>query len=288
MRLGTIRDPAGGTRAAVLQDGSWTLLDAADVGALVADAHWSDRVRAALRDAAAPRVDPETSTLIRPVTGPAKIVCCGLNYADHIAETGRDTPRYPTLFAKYADTLTDPDAVIEVSGSAEVDWEAELAVVIGRPVRRADPATAEAAILGYTVANDVSLRDWQARTLEWFQGKAWDRTTPVGPVVVTADELSPADGLAIETRIGDEVMQRSSTRELVFRAADLVSYVSQFTRLSPGDLILTGTPGGVGLGRDPKRWLRDGEILTTSIEGIGELRNAFAITAHADEGESHE
>ncbi|WP_125100164.1 fumarylacetoacetate hydrolase family protein [Leucobacter chromiireducens] len=277
MHLGTIRTATGQTRAAVRDDEHWVLLDAPDVGELVAAPGWRAQLAAALApgSAAERRADGE---LAAPVARPAKIVCCGLNYHDHIVETGRDIPEYPTLFAKFADTLTGPSDDIEIIGSAKVDWEAELAVVIGAPLKRASRAEAAAGILGYTVANDVSCRDWQARTLQWFQGKAWDRTTPIGPVIVTADAIDPAAGLAIHCEIDGHEVQRSSTRELVFDAAELVAYVSQFTELRPGDLILTGTPGGVGLGASPQRWLRDGETLTTTIEGIGTLRNTLRVT----------
>lgn len=279
MRLATIRQPDGTTRAAVENSEHWVLLDVASVSDLVTLPNWRVLSSAAVNDGAAPRLRLSDATLATPLPNPKKIVCCGLNYHDHIAETGRDIPEYPTLFTKFADTLTDPYADIAVGAdSHKVDWEAELAVVIGSSLRRATKAQAEAGILGYTVANDVSYRDWQARTLQWFQGKAWDATTPVGPVIVTADEISPKNGLAVTSSIDGEVVQSSNTRELVFDAADLVAYVSQFTQLSPGDLILTGTPGGVGLGRSPQRWLRDGEVLTTTIEGIGSLRNQFHIS----------
>lgn len=278
MRLGTIRH-AGSHSRAVVQDGEhWVVLDAGDVGELVAQAGWEAAAAAALASPTSVRLPVAGASLLAPILRPEKILCCGLNYRDHIAETGRETPEFPTLFAKYADTLTAPDADISVSDSAKVDWEAELAVVVGKPIRGASREQAENAILGYTVANDVSMRDWQARTLQWLQGKAWDATTPIGPVIVTRDEISPTEGLQICADINGEVMQQSNTRELVFDAAELVSYVSQFTQLRPGDLILTGTPGGVGLGRSPARWLRDGEVLTTSIEGIGTLRNTLRIT----------
>lgn len=277
MKLATIRHRDGSTQAAVQQGDSWVLINAPSLSELIADLSWAERVRAALRNTSAEVADADTA-LAAPVPRPGKIVCCGLNYHDHIVETGRDVPEFPTLFAKFADTITDPYADIEVGAdSRKVDWEAELAVIVGAPLRRATRAQAEAAILGYTVANDVSYRDWQARTLQWFQGKAWDATMPIGPVIVTADEISPKDGLTITGDIDGQVVQSSNTRELVFDSADLVAYVSQFTQLSPGDLILTGTPGGVGLGMSPQRFLRDGETLTTTIEGIGTLRNTFRI-----------
>lgn len=282
MHLGTLSSTGDGTCAAVRDGDDWVVLDATDVGAFVADPTWRLSAEAALKDPNVRRVPVEGASLAAPIQRPAKIVCCGLNYHDHIVETGREIPQYPTLFAKFADTLTAPAADIVIEGSEKVDWEAELAVVVGAPLSKATPAEAEAAILGYTVANDVSCRDWQSRTLQWFQGKAWDRTTPLGPVVVTADEISPKDGLEIHAEIDGVTVQTSSTRELVFDSADLLAYVSQFTSLAPGDIVLTGTPGGVGLGMSPQRWLQDGEVLTTTIEGIGTLRNVLRISAQND------
>lgn len=281
MHLATIRTSTGETRAAVrsVAGDTWVPLDAPDLDALIVQQEWrSAAERALLSQTADATLLPVSGTaVLPPITRPAKVICCGLNYHDHIVETGREVPQYPTLFVKYADSLTGAFDEITIEGSAKVDWEAELAVVIGVPVSRANREDAATAILGYTIANDVSCRDWQQRTLQWFQGKAWDASTPIGPVIVTADEIDPRRGLEIRCAIGGETMQHSNTRELVFDSADLVSYISQFTRLSPGDIVLTGTPGGVGLGMSPQRWLADGEELVTTIEGIGELRNRMHL-----------
>ncbi|SDP66627.1 acylpyruvate hydrolase [Pedococcus dokdonensis] len=215
---------------------------------------------------------------IAPLPSPAKVVCCGLNYGEHIRETGRELPTHPTLFAKYADSLVGPDDDVSLAAGTDVDWEAELAVVVGAEIRGADRSTAAAAIAGFTVANDVSVRDWQYRTLQWFQGKAWDRSTPTGPVVVTPDEVDPTAGLTVSCRVNGEEVQRDSTATLVFDPADLLAYISTFTVLRPGDLVLTGTPGGVGTARDPQRFLADGDVLETEIEGIGLLRNTIRLT----------
>ncbi|QIS22027.1 fumarylacetoacetate hydrolase family protein [Nocardia terpenica] len=207
---------------------------------------------------------------------PGKIVCCGHNYRAHIAEMGRDEPEFPTLFAKFADTLTAWDADIALPGPAEVvglDWEAELAVVVGGVLRRADRATARAGIAGYTVANDFSVRTWQHRTSQWLQGKAFDATTPIGPELVTADEIDPGAGLRIVCRVNGIVEQSASTDDLLFDAPTLLSYISGFTVLRPGDVVLTGTPGGVGAAARPRRFLRPGDVVETEIEGIGLLRN---------------
>lgn len=278
MHLATVRrGPSDPSTAAAVDDGrGWLLLEEEDASALVAAADWRDRVERALATSAQ-RITEGELEFLAPLPRPAKILCCGLNYRDHIVETGRDIPAYPTLFAKFADTLTGPTDEIVVAGSDRVDWEVELAVVIGSPVRNADVETARSAILGYTVANDISMRDWQERTLQWLQGKAFDATTPVGPWIVTADALEPRHGLVVECAVNGEVMQRGDTAELVFDAARLVSYISCVTRLSPGDLVLTGTPGGVAMGMSQPRYLRDGDLVTTRIEGVGELRNRIRI-----------
>lgn len=214
-----------------------------------------------------------------PMPPPDKVICCGLNYGDHIAETGRERPTHPTLFAKYADTLLPDGAEIVLPAGLQVDWEAELAVVVGREIRNATPGEAESAIGGYTVANDISVRDWQRRTLQWFQGKAWDATTPIGPVVVSPDEIDPVAGVEVICRINGIERQRGNTKTLVFDCASLLAYISTFTVLRPGDLVLTGTPGGVGMGMDPPTYLADGDLVETEIPGIGTLTNTVRFTA---------
>ncbi|MFJ9369991.1 fumarylacetoacetate hydrolase family protein [Nocardia sp. NPDC101769] len=272
MRLRTVLSGDGGSRADIRHDGQWYATTAADVGAL-------------LRDPARPSQPPPDARPAPPgraapvVTAPSKIVCCGHNYRAHIAELGHRTPEFPTLFAKFADTLTAWDADIALPGPAEevlFDWEAELAVVVGATLRRADPGTAQAAIAGYTVANDFSVRSWQRRTPQWLQGKAFDATTPLGPELVTPDEADPRDGLRITCRVNGDEEQVGRTDDLVFDPATLLSYISAFTVLRPGDLVLTGTPGGVGIAADPPRYLRPGDVVETEIEGIGLLRNRIA------------
>lgn len=272
MRFATLADAAGSTTAAVLHHDSWRALPAPDLSSLLA--------RMPLADAAerAGRV-LEHHEPVLPLPSPSKVICCGLNYADHIVETGRELPQFPTLFAKFADTLIGPSDDVVLPPGLQVDWEAELAVVVGAPLRGADVDTARGAIAGYTVANDVSVRDWQYRTLQWFQGKAWDRTTPLGPVVVTPDEVDPAEGLDIACRVNGEEVQRDSTRTLVFDAATMLAYISTFTMLRPGDLVLAGTPGGVGVAREPQRFLEDGDVVETEVSGIGRLRNTIRFFA---------
>jgi acylpyruvate hydrolase len=281
MQFGTVAH-AGTTSAAALTTGGWRALllpgtdrYAADLSAFLAaggDLSPADPLVDVLGEVL------EGAEPVAPLPRPAKVICCGLNYAEHIRETGRELPSHPTLFVKYADSLVGPTDDVSLLAGTDVDWEAELAVVVGTSIRRADRATAAAAIAGYTVANDVSVRDWQYRTLQWFQGKAWDDSTPTGPVVVTPDEVDPAAGLTITCRVNGEEVQRDSTATLVFDSADLLAYISTFTTLRPGDLVLTGTPGGVGVARDPQRFLTDGDVVETEIEGIGLLRNTIRLT----------
>ncbi|WP_284763852.1 fumarylacetoacetate hydrolase family protein [Arthrobacter sp. efr-133-R2A-63] len=275
MKLATLRMVGGSTTAALATGAdSYLALPCTDVGALLAQPQWRTIVEKAATAGGHGITDPELAPLL-PRAG--KVICCGLNYGDHIQEMGRELPEYPTLFAKYADTLIGPADTIHVHDSAKVDWEAELAVVVGSVLYRADEDQALAAIAGYTIANDVSMRDWQNRTLQWFQGKAFDGTTPVGPVLVTADEV---DGdFEVRGYVNGELVQHGNTSTLVFGPAKLLSYISQFTILRPGDLVLTGTPGGVGMGMRPPRFLNDGDLLTTEIDGIGRLENQFRIHA---------
>ncbi|WP_262286308.1 fumarylacetoacetate hydrolase family protein [Micromonospora sp. MA102] len=208
------------------------------------------------------------------IPNPEKIICLGLNYETHIREMGRDVPQYPTLFAKYARSLIGPyDPVVLPTASQKVDWEAELGVVIGTPCRHVSPERAKEHIAGYTVINDVTARDWQRRTREFLSGKTFEATTPVGPYLVTPDELPTDLDLGIECSVDGEVMQSARTSDLLFDVAAIVSYISTIITLVPGDVIATGTPGGVGDGRDPKVYLRPGQVLRTTIEGIGTLEN---------------
>jgi acylpyruvate hydrolase len=268
MRAATVITPdSAGTSAAVLRDGRWHALPARDLSALLASgSEWI------------PGAELPDATPVLPLPRPGKVICCGLNYGDHIAETGRETPTHPTLFAKYADTLVGPGADIVLPPGLEVDWEAELAVVVGRELRNASPVEAEDAVLGYTVANDISIRDWQRRTLQWFQGKAWDATTPLGPVLVTPDEVDPASGVEVICRVNGVERQRGNTKTLVFDSPALLSYISTFTVLRPGDVVLTGTPGGVGMGMQPPTYLVDGDVVEAEIPGIGTLTNLVRFT----------
>lgn len=216
----------------------------------------------------------ESLNFVQPIDRPGKVICAGLNYRDHAAEMGFDIPEYPAIFAKFANCLIGPgDEIHMPTQSTKIDWEVELGLVIGQRISRIKEEEALTGLLGYTVTNDVSVRDWQGRTAQWFQGKNWDRMTPFGPVIVTPDELDPTTGLAMRCTVDGEVRQSGNTSDMIFTPAQLVAYISTFMTLEAGDLILTGTPAGVGLSYHPRRWLKQGQILTTSIEGIGELTN---------------
>jgi len=272
MKLSTVRLDANHTCAARHDGDELVVLPHSDVGALLASGDgWQERAAAANRARA--RV---ADGLLAPVIPhPNKIICLGLNYATHIREMGRPAPAYPTLFAKYDGSLIGCTDDIQMPAvSDDLDWEAELGVIIGRAGRHIRASDALAHVAGYTVVNDITVRDWQHRTREFLSGKTFEATTPVGPALVTTDELpAGARGLEISCSVDGCTMQKSSTSDLLFSVADIVAYVSTIITLLPGDLIATGTPGGVGAGRDPKVFLQPGQQVITRVEGIGELRN---------------
>lgn len=268
MRLATIR--VGGGLAAARIDGDRAVeIGADDVGSLLRDPEWRARAEGAagaIHDAASLDFAPL-------VPDPDKIVCVGLNYRNHILEMGRELPEHPTLFSKYSSSLVGAhDDIVLPRVSSQVDWEAELAVVIGAAARHVSPSEATAAIAGWSVLNDVSVRDYQNRTLQWLQGKTFESSTPLGPALVTADEVD-GDAVEVTCEVDGEVVQQANTADLLFGPAALVSYISEIFTLVPGDVIATGTPGGVGHARTPPRYLEDGSVVVTRIEGIGELRN---------------
>jgi acylpyruvate hydrolase len=276
VRLATLRTTDGTVAVRVDETSAVAIEGFADVGALLADPTWSDIATTATgKEFALSELAPEQWAPVVP--HPTKIVCVGLNYANHIREMGRELPEFPTLFAKYPEALIGPfDPIVVPPYAAEaVDWEGELAIVIGRPAYRLSPEEAEGAIAGYSVLNDVTMRDYQYRTPEWFQGKTFANTTPFGPVLVTSDEFDL--GGVLKTEIGGDVLQTVATDDLVFGPAALISYISQIFTLNPGDVIASGTPGGVGHARKPPRYLKAGEVLTTTIEGIGTISSTFLI-----------
>jgi acylpyruvate hydrolase len=218
---------------------------------------------------------PLVDVTLRPVVPrPGKVVCMGLNYREHVDEGDYDVPDYPVLFAKFSDALIGAgDPIVVPPESSAVDYEAELALVIGRPARRVSGDDALAAIGGYTIANDVTMRDFQYRTHQWLPGKTWSQSTPLGPFLVTPDEVGDAQALDISLDLNGERMQSSNTRHMIFDIAAIVSTVSVFAPLAPGDVILTGTPSGVGYRRDPKVLLGAGDRIVIEIERVGRLEN---------------
>jgi 2-keto-4-pentenoate hydratase/2-oxohepta-3-ene-1,7-dioic acid hydratase in catechol pathway len=284
MRLGHMSGPAGpelfveadGTRRPVsgLVDGAPPTLDA-----LIREPRdW----RAAIEDAPGPGGDGVGEAgLLAPLLAPGSIVAIGLNYLDHCREFGTDRPAEPIVFAKLPSSVCGPNQAVEWSTAVTdaVDWEAELGVVIGRAAKDVPVESALDFVFGYTVVNDVTARDVQAAEAQWVRAKSLDTFCPLGPVVVTADELPDPQALAIRSRVNGETMQDSSTAEMIFGVAELVSQLSRSFTLGPGDVVATGTPLGVGAFREPPRFLADGDVVEVEIEGIGTLKNACRVRA---------
>ena len=216
-------------------------------------------------------------TLLAPVV-PAAILCIGLNYRRHAEEMGAKTPKYPVLFLKNTSALLDPGDPIRIPKrllSTQVDYEGELAIVIGKTCRNATQENALEHVLGFTVANDVSARDWQKDWggSQWSRGKSFDTFSPMGPWLVTRDEITDPNALRITTRVNGEILQDSNTADMIFDVPALIEFLSGDTTLPVGTVILTGTPEGVGLGRTPPRWLQPGDVVSVEIEKIGKLEN---------------
>jgi acylpyruvate hydrolase len=210
-----------------------------------------------------------------PIANPAKFICLGLNYQDHVAESKNIRPKYPTLFLRVATSLVAHGEPIErPQTSVQLDYEAELAVVIGRPLRNAGVEEALSAVAGYTCFNDGSIREFQRHTIQWTMGKNFDRTGGFGPLFVSADELPPgAAGLKISTRVNGETRQSDNTANMIFGVGETLSYISRGITLAPGDVVAMGTPAGVAHAHTPPKWLRGGDTVELEIEGIGVLRN---------------
>jgi len=283
VRLLSYRDPARGERLGVVV--ADRVLDAGDLatnapatfGALLSDV---DRGLARLRECIPATPGPtarafDATDILPPLRRPGKVVAVGRNYREHAAEEGVDPPSEPLLFAKWPTAVVGPGADIawDPTLTAAVDWEAELAVVIGRTARHVRPADALDHVLGYTCLNDVSARDLQFGDGQWTRGKSLDTFCPLGPVVVTADELGDAADLAISCTVNGEVVQRARTSQMFFGVRDIVGHCSTAFTLEPGDVIATGTPSGVGHFRKPPHYLRDGDEVVVEIERIGRLVN---------------
>ena len=214
-------------------------------------------------------------TYLPPVTQPGKIICLGQNYRQHAREMGGPPPEYPMLFAKYNNTLIGHrQAIVLPRVSSKVDYEAELVVVIGRTGKDIPAERALDYIAGYSIFNDVSVRDYQHRTAQFLQGKTFDTSGPFGPAVVTLGEIADPNALPVTLRLNGTIMQESNTSDLIFDVPTLIAYISQIMTLDPGDLIVTGTPGGVGVARDPQVFLAPGDVVQIEIGGVGTLENS--------------
>ncbi|RIX50337.1 FAA hydrolase family protein [Paenibacillus nanensis] len=215
--------------------------------------------------------------LLPPITDPEKIICIGLNYYDHVLESQMEVPKVPVLFPKYNNCLAGHgDEIVIPSEVTQCDYEVELAVVVGKTAKRVPVESALDYVYGYTILNDVSARDIQLHEPQWTRGKTIDGFAPTGPWIVTADEISNPGQLGISLKLNGEAMQASNTKELIFDIPYLISFLSRTLTLQPGDIISTGTPPGVGMGRKPPVWLKDGDVVEATVEGIGTLRNTFA------------
>ncbi|MCX3061451.1 fumarylacetoacetate hydrolase family protein [Streptomyces beihaiensis] len=272
--------PVGAERPALL-DAEGTLRDLSGLvpdidGALLADDAALDRVRAAAASGDLPALDPSGLRIGPPVGRIGKVVCIGLNYHDHAAETGAATPAEPVVFFKAADTVVGPDDTVLVPrGSTKTDWEVELAVVIGRTARYVESREAALrCVAGYAVAHDVSEREFQIeRGGTWDKGKNCETFNPLGPWLVTADEVPDPQSLGLRLSVNGEVKQDGNTADQIFPVAEVVRYVSQFMTLYPGDVINTGTPAGVAMGQpEPKPYLRAGDVVELEIDGLGRQR----------------
>jgi 2-keto-4-pentenoate hydratase/2-oxohepta-3-ene-1,7-dioic acid hydratase in catechol pathway len=282
MRLATLQTAAG-PRAAVFRGDHYVDLHATDArlpaGLRALLDGGGDALRSAAEAAARPdaaRVPASGARLLAPVPDPQKIICVGLNYRDHAAETGAPIPREPVLFGKYASALTGPDEPIVLPPvSNKVDYEAELVLVVGRRGKNLSADTAAEYLAGYTAGHDVSARDWQLEKdcKQWLAGKTFDTFAPTGPHLVTRDEVPDPVHLPIRLRLNGKTMQDSNTCQLIFPPGAVLAYVSQVVTLLPGDLVFTGTPPGVGVARKPQVFLKGGDMVEVEIEGLGVLRN---------------
>jgi 2-keto-4-pentenoate hydratase/2-oxohepta-3-ene-1,7-dioic acid hydratase in catechol pathway len=223
---------------------------------------------------AGPSYELSAVRLLAPIPRPPKFICVGLNYRDHAREAGLEIPSVPTIFSKFSNVVIGPGAAIVLPKiSKRPDYEAEFAFVIGLGGRHIPAASALDHVYGYTIVNDVSARDYQMATSQWLMGKTFDTFAPMGPWIVTRDEIADPHSLDLTLEIGGEILQHSNTRELVFGVPALIEFISSVVTLEPGDVVATGTPAGVGFARKPPRYLRDGDEVVIRIQGIGELRN---------------
>lgn len=284
MRLATIRTDSN-TAAARVDGECLEILPFTDVRAVLESGpNWRET---AAQDSG--RREPLEEADFAPlVPSPEKIICVGLNYRDHAAEANLEIPGYPTIFAKYSRSLIGPhDDIVLPPNSDQVDWEVELGLVIATPTRNVDVDGARAAIAGFTIFNDISMRDWQLRTSQFLQGKTFESSTPIGPYLVTPDELEDDLDLRLVCSVDGRLMQDGRTADLVFGPNEIISYISKFITLMPGDVIATGTPAGIGAARRPPLFLTNGSSLISKIDGLGEQSNNCVARPLAETAGSH-
>ncbi|UVK56908.1 fumarylacetoacetate hydrolase family protein [Mesorhizobium sp. AR02] len=224
------------------------------------------------------RIDAKSVEWLPPISRPGKIICVGLNYVDHSIESGFVPPTYPTLFARFSTSLIGHGAAIRrPEASIQLDYEGEMVAVIGKAGRHIAPAQALSHVAGYSIFNDGSIRDFQTKAPQWTVGKNFDGTGSFGPIFVTADELPPGGkGLRIQTRLNGEIVQNASTDDMIFDVVSLISIISEAITLEPGDILVTGTPSGVGVARKPQLFMKHGDICEVELEGVGILSNVVA------------
>jgi 2-keto-4-pentenoate hydratase/2-oxohepta-3-ene-1,7-dioic acid hydratase in catechol pathway len=271
MRLVSFSIADGRVRPGVLMEETGTVMDLGPSGY----SNTLDLITRGMPAAmAAHKFRLEDVKLHAPIARPPRVFAIGLNYRDHARESGMTLPTTPVVFFKLTSSIIGPgEAIVLPKNSTEPDYEAEMAFVIGRGGFRIKAADWREHVYGYTIVNDVSARDVQFSSTQWSMSKSFPTFCPMGPAIVTADEIPDPHALAIGLSIDGEVLQSSNTRELVFGVPELIEYLSSIAPLEPGDVVSTGTPGGVGLGRTPKRWLKPGETVTVTVEGIGSLTN---------------
>jgi 2-keto-4-pentenoate hydratase/2-oxohepta-3-ene-1,7-dioic acid hydratase in catechol pathway len=276
-------DAGDGSRAGVLEDDrvvdAWAALGEPHRGSLrelIADGRVDD-LRATFGNSGTPAHPRSAVTLLAPIPDPDKIVCIGLNYAKHAAEGGMEPPASPTIFAKYRNALAAPGATVKLpANSRKVDYEAEVAFVVGRRAKDVSEDEALDHIAGYTLLNDLSARDLQFSTPQWMSGKVFDGSAPCGPALVTPEEAGPHDGIEIRLTLNGEQMQGDSTASLIFSVPALLSHLSGLMTLEPGDIVATGTPDGVGGAREPRVWLADGDKIVIESPTLGRLETHIA------------
>jgi 2-keto-4-pentenoate hydratase/2-oxohepta-3-ene-1,7-dioic acid hydratase in catechol pathway len=276
MRFVTFQTPNGRPEVGIQTDSAVTSLANLGVTSMLDLVTRWEEIRPQLdaKLGSEPKLSAGEYRLLAPIPRPNKLICVGLNYREHAIESKMAIPTTPVIFNKFATAVVGPgDSVVLPKMTEKPDYEAELAFVIGKGGRNISEASWKDHVFGYTIVNDVSARDIQLGSSQWLMGKTFDTFAPMGPAIVTADEIADPHNLAIRMTINGEILQDQNTRELIFGVPALIAYLSSVFTLEPGDIVSTGTPSGVGMGRTPPRWLKPGDEMVVFVEGIGELTN---------------